>query len=383
MKKENIFGIIMYLIIFAFAVVYGLTVLQTHFEHSTMTQVWQYAIYIICSILVGVIIAAILQELGHLLGAKVGGYKVTKFTVLYFSIFLDGGKYKFGFKNFEGMTGETLIVPNYEKNDNPNPVPYLIYGPIFNLAWFIGSLILFFTFNNGSKFDGDVAYSILTVGLISAVLFVYDIVPVKLDSSTDGYRLMTLAKNKDRKQFNDLLVAQYEANHGTMEIAKDKKEAVSVVVKDTTEGKLIMVYSLLDEKKFDEANKLLEEISEKENELTKRGQLDAAELRLYIMVMTKPLEEMVEYYQNNVTLSQKKEISGDHTMLGIRTYLLLAGLLDKSRSECLIVLKHLAKAYKSTPTNRKHAELVLFNEALEKVCSAHPKWELEIYKLFE
>ena len=383
MKKENIFGIIMYLLIFAFAVVYGLTVLQTHFEHSTMTEVWQYAIYIVCSILVGVILSALLQEFGHFLGAKVAGYKITKFTILYLSIYLDNGKYKFGFKNFEGMTGETQIVPNYEKNDNPNPVPYLIYGPIFNLTWFIGALFLFFYFNNGNPFDGDVAYAILTVGLISAVLFVYDIVPVKLDSSTDGYRLMTLIKNKDRKQFNDLLVAQYETNHGKLEGAKKETADIPAVIKDTTEGKLIILYGLIDEKKYDEANKVLDEIFEKESELTKRGQLEATEQRMYIKIMTTPLDEMVEYYQNEVPLSLKREISSDFTIIGIRTYLLMAGLLDKSRSECLIVLKHIAKAYKNTSPNRRHAELVLFNDALEKVCQAHPKWELEIYKLYE
>ena len=383
MKKENILGIIMYLLIFAFAVVYGLTVLQTHFEHSTMTEVWQYAIYIVSSILVGVILSAILQEFGHFLGAKVGGYKVVKFTILYFTIYLDNGKYKFGFKSFEGMTGETIIVPNYEKKEKPNPVPYLLYGPVFNLAWFVGALFLFFYFNNGNLFDVDVAYAILTVGLISAVLFIYDIIPLKLDSTTDGYRLFAFLKTKDYKQFNDLLVVQYEANYGKLDIKKEDKDDNPVVVSDSVEGKLITVVSLLDDHKFDEASKLLEEISEKEDELTKRGQLDVIELRLYIKIMTNPTDDLADYYQNEVPLSLKKEISSDYTILGIRTYLLMAGLLDKSRSECLIVLKHVSKAYKNTPTNRKHAELVLFNEALKKVCQAHPKWELEIYKLYE
>ena len=61
----------------------------------------------------------------------------------------------------------------------------------------------------------------------------------------------------------------------------------------------------------------------------------------------------------------------------------MAGLFDKSRSECALALSKVAKAYKNTIPSRKHAELVLFNDALEKVCSAHPKWELDIYKLYE
>ena len=92
----------------------------------------------------------------------------------------------------------------------------------------------------------------------------------------------------------------------------------------------------------------------------------------------------MKYYDEDVPLSLKREISSDYnTMTGIRTYLLMAGLLDKTKSECLIVLNKLAKTFRNTPKNRQHSELVLFNEALEKVCRAHPKWELEIYKLYE
>jgi hypothetical protein len=115
MKKESIFGIVMYLLIFAFAVVYGFTVLQRHFQNSAMTAVWQYALYIIGCIVVGIILSAILFEFGHALGAKAGGYKIVKFTILYFTIYVDNGKHKFGFRRFNGLTGETLIVPNYAK----------------------------------------------------------------------------------------------------------------------------------------------------------------------------------------------------------------------------------------------------------------------------
>ena len=86
MKKENVIGLIIYLFIFAFAVVYGLTVLQPHYSNSAMTEVWQYAIYIVGCIVVGVLASALLFELGHVVGAKVGGYKIVKFTMLYFSI---------------------------------------------------------------------------------------------------------------------------------------------------------------------------------------------------------------------------------------------------------------------------------------------------------
>ena len=147
MKKENVFSLFMYLAIFALAVVYGLTVLQTHFKYSAMNAVWQYAVYIIGCIVAGILISAFLFEFGHFLGAKIGGYKIVKMTILYLSFYLENGKRKFGFRKFDGLTGETLIVPNYEKKEKPNPYPYLWYGAFFNFAWFVGTLVCFFYFS--------------------------------------------------------------------------------------------------------------------------------------------------------------------------------------------------------------------------------------------
>ena len=382
MKKENIFGLLMYLVIFAIAIVYGLTVLQTHFQNSSMTEVWQYAIYIVSCILVGVFISAVLFEFGHILGAKVGGYKIMASTLLYLSIYKDGDKWKFGFKNFDGLTGETKIIPDYQKKENPSPYPYLLYGSLFNFVWFIGCVILFFTYYRGTAFDSDLAYAFLTIGLIAVVMFAYNIIPIQLDTSTDGAKLSFLIKNKNTKVYNDLLLAQYQSKHGELPVEEIKKKE-EPVIPDTAEGQVVKLSLLIDERKYDEAAKLVGELEQKQNELSRRSYLELKEHDIYLRIMTTPIEEMAIYYDEKVPLSDKREISQDYSMLGIRTYLLMAGLLDKARGECLIALNKVNKAYKNTPANRKHAELVLFNEALEKVCQAHPKWELEIYKLFE
>lgn len=385
MKKESVFGIVMYLVIFALAVVYGLTVLQTHFKYSAMTAVWQYAVYIIGCIVGGILISAILAEFGHFLGAKVGGYKIVKFTILYFSIYLDKGKHKFGFRKFDGLTGETLIIPNYEKKEKPNPYPYLWYGPFFLISWFIACFVCFFSFNSGSKIDGDIAYGFLTVGLISLILFVYDIVPIKTDTTTNGYQIANLIKTKDIKGYNDLLLAKNDPENslsnasGKLEVNDVQK----VVVNNSPEGKILSILTHIDNQQYDEANALISELLSKTEELTSKNLLEVEESQIYIKIMTTPYEEMAEYYNNEIPLSTKRDISADRSLAGIRTYILMAGLFDKSRSECALVLSKVAKAYKNTIPSRKHAELVLFNDALEKVCNAHPKWELDIYKLYE
>ena len=381
MKKESIISLLIYLLILGVAVIYGLTVLQTHFNNSAMTEVWQYAIYIIGCIIVGIIISAILFELGHAIGAKVGGYKIVFFNVLYFALIRENNKTKFRFKNFDGITGETKIVPNYQKRANPNPFPYLLYGPIFLAAWFAGCIVIFFMFNNGNPLDGDIAYGFLTAGVIAGVLFIYDIIPTKLDSLTDGYRLSLLAKTKDCKAFNDMLLVQYSSTSGDVEVAQEVE--IKENTKFTAESQLAKIYTLIDEKKYEEAKEILKLVFEEENSVSRKSLLEAKEHQIYINIMTMDEETLVKYYSEEVPMSLKREVSADNTIIAIRTYILMAGLLDKSRSECLIALNKLNKAYKNTPYNRKHPELVLFNDALEKVCQAHPKWELEIYKLYE
>lgn len=384
MKKENVFGLIMYLVIFALAIVYGFTVLQTHFKNSAMTAVWQYALYIIGCIVAGVLISALLTELGHLIGAKVGGYKIIKFTILYLSIYLDKGKRKFGFRRFDGLTGETLIVPNYEKKEKPNPYPYLWYGPFFLLSWFIGCIVFFVYFRNGSKLDGDIAYGFLTVGLISLIIFVYDAVPIKTDTTTDGYQIAHLIKTKDVHAYNELLVAKNDPNNNTViAISGEKKKDIQQINVNSIDAKVMAMLNHIDNKEYDKASVIIDELLQRQNELTTRNILDIQESQIYIKIMTTPFEEMAVYYEEQIPLSIKRDISSDRSLGGIRTYILMAGLFDKSRSECALVLSKVAKAYKNTLPSRKHAELVLFNDALEKVCEAHPKWELDIYKLYE
>ena len=105
--------------------------------------------------------------------------------------------------------------------------------------------------------------------------------------------------------------------------------------------------------------------------------------KIYINLYTRDIDEARKYYDEFVPVSERREISNDVSMASIRAYLLMSGLLDKSRSECIIALNNVYRAFKHTPKNRQHTEVELFNEALERVVTAHPDWELEGYKLQE
>ena len=330
----------------------------------------------------GVIALGLLEGLGHILGAKTGGYSIVSMCLFYFTFYKTDGKWKFKMASYDGLTGETKIVPNYKKKERPNPYPFYIYGPVFVTAWIIVCAFMFFTYKNNDGIESDIAYFFLTMGIIALLGLIYNIVPAKLDSMTDGYRLSQI--KKDVESFNDLLDAE-NGGGSTIEKADDTKERKeNKPTKLVAELMLNNVYDLLAEKNYEKAFEMLDEILSHEKEITQKVFLEAKSQYLYAYIVSKSIDEAREYYEKEISFQFRRELSNDYSLPVIRTYILSAGLLDNSQSEVMLSLKKVIKAYKNIPAKRKHAELVLFNDALDLIIQAHPKWEeIPNYKLYE
>ena len=380
MKKEDITGLIAYLIIIALAIIFGLTVLQTHNSESSL-QGFQYVLYIIGAVVVGAVFNGILFELAHVLGAKIGKYDIISVCVLGFCFYKDNGKTKFKFGSFDGLTGETKIVPKEGMVDKANPYPYLFFGSFFFVIEAIAVMIIFSVFRTASDYGlRDIAYGVLTVGAIGLVILLYNILPMRIDSMTDGYRLTMVSNPKNKAAFNELLRVEYEISQGNNDV---EVKVFDEITNFTADLNLNRVYALLDKREYKAAEEILDKIIEAKEEVSEKVYIRARAQKIYINLYTRNLEEAKEYYEKEVPVSERREISNDVSMASIRAYLLMSGLLDKSRSECIIALNNVYRAFKHTPKNRQHTEIVLFNEALEKVVAAHPDWELEGYKLEE
>ena len=378
MKKEDVIGLIIYLIIIALAIVFGLTVLQTHNPDSAFSGFGYVAFVAVC-VIAGVILNSIMFELAHVLGAKIGKYLILSVNVLGFCFYRDhNDKFKFRFASFDGLTGETKIVPKKDFEDKANPTPYLLFGSLFFVVEAVIVMVLFTLFKDSNKaILTDVAYGALTIGAIGLVILFYNIVPLRIDSMTDGYRLTMVSNPKNRAAFNELLRVEYEMQQGN----KVEVKLFDEITNFTADLNLNKVYALLDEKKYEEAEEILDKIIEAKQGIDYKVYIRARAQKIYINLLNKDLESAKAYYDKEVPVSERREISNDISMQSIRAYLLMSGLLDKSRSECIIALNNVYKAFKRTPKNRQGTELALFNEALEKVVAAHPDWELDGYKL--
>ena len=377
MKKEDVIGLIIYLIIIALAIVFGITVLQAHNPDSSF-QGFSYVGFVAICVILGVVLNAIMYELAHILGAKVGKYLILSVNVLGFTFYREQDKFKFRFSSFDGLTGETKIVPKKGFEDKANPTPYLLFGSLFFVLEAVIVMVLFTLFKDSKTAAlTDVAYGALTVGAIGLVILFYNIVPLRIDSMTDGYRLTMVSNSKNKAAFNELLRVEYEMQQGN----KVEVKLFDEITNFTADLNLNKVYALLDEKKYDEAEQILDKIIAAKEGIDVKVYIRARAQKIYINLMNKDLEAAKAYYDKEVPVSERREISNDVSMQSIRAYLLMSGLLDKSRSECIIALNNVYKAFKKTPKNRQATELTLFNEALDKVVAAHPDWELDGYKL--
>ena len=378
MKKEDITGLIVYLIIIAFAIIFGLTVLQAHQQESTLSG-FLYVLYIIGAVLVGAILNAVLFETAHVVGAKIGKYEIVSVNILGLCFYKDEGKRKVRFSSFDGLTGETKIVPKDGMVEKANPYPYLLFGSIFFAVEAVAVMVIFSIFRHSEEMGlRDVAYALLTVGAIGLVVLIYNILPMHIDSMTDGYRLTMVSNPKNKLAFNELLRVEYEISQGNDDV---EVRIFDEITNFTADLNLNRVYALLDKKEYKAAEEILDKIIEAKQEVSEKVYIRARAQKIYINLYTRNLEEAKEYYEKEVPVSERREISNDVSMASIRAYLLMSGLLDKSRSECIIALNNVYRAFKHTPKNRQHTEITLFNEALEKVVAAHPDWELEGYKL--
>ena len=377
MKKEDISGMIVYLLILGFSFVFIFTVLKDYASSSGLGSA--YIPFILGAGIAGIVFNAILFECAHILGAIAGGYTIISINILGLCLKKDAGKWKLCISGFDGFTGETKIVPKDGRKKQSNPYPYLLFGSLFFVLEVVAVMVVFSMYRTQLGGLGNLAYFILTMGAMGLIIFVYNILPFKLDSMTDGYRLTKVTNPKNREAFNELLKVEYDISQGKEVDIKVFTEITNY----TADLNLNKVYALLDARKFDEAVEILDGIINAKSNVSNSVYIRAKAQKVYIHLINDDMETAMTYYDKEVPVSERREISDDNSMACIRAYILMAGLLDKSRSEVVIAINKVGGAYKKTPANRKEIERQLFNDALKKVNEAHPKWELDKYYLPE
>lgn len=374
MKKSDIAGFVIYILMFAIAITIGIFVIRTLFNPSPfgggafMPYLWTLLI-----ILSALVVNSFGLELLHLLGGKLGGYNIVAFNVFGLCFYKALGKWKFGFKSFDGLTGETVLAPKSEKS---KPHAYVWFPILGYLIELIAGIVIFTIFKGKSSesWKAIVALFAIIYITVSSMIALYNFFPARLDSMTDGYRLTLITKPVNVEAYNELMRIE--------NLQREGKEVGSIKVFEeitefTTAINLMSVYEKLGKHELIEAEKMIDKIIEFPEKISSTTYNRLIAQKLYIKIMTLPKAEAQKYYDENVDDKIRRFISNDTSMESIRAYVLIAGILDESSAEVSYANASKAKAMKKTLPARAKVEEELYAEAIAFVKKAHKTWEIE------
>ena len=373
MNKEDAASLFVYAIMLALPLLVGLLVIRPLFSEVSISM--NPYLFTILVVVLGLIINVIIIELGHIVGGKIGKYDIVSVNMLGFCFYKILGKWKFGFRNFDGLTGETVLSPKSEKS---NPKAYIWFPILFYVVELITCIVLY---SVGANADVDhlslrvLSLASIIVLVIWSIISLYNFVPFHLDSTTDGYRLTLILSNPvNIEAYNELLRIQNLQREGK-EVEEIK--LFDIITDFTASLNLMTVYECLGAKDFEKAAKIIEPMLNEENKISNTTYQRLIAQYLYIKIMTSPIDDARNYYDTNVDDKTRRFISNDISMESLRAYILIAGLLDESQGEILYVQSKIKKAMKIALPARKEIEQQLYQDALNKVYEVHPEWKAE------
>jgi hypothetical protein len=364
MKKEDIASWFVYGLMIVIALFVGLQIIAPAFQVLSIVGAAQYA-YAIITILIGFLLNAFLLELGHVLGAVVGQYDIRSVNVLGLAIYRSGAGWRLGLKNYEGLTGETIVAP---KNDKAKPTLNLWGGLVI---YFIEVVVGFSLAYSLFPVDQWGRYALIIIIAIGGMLMIYNFMPFKMDTITDGYRLATMNQGRGNAMYQELTRIE--------KALKEKKNPFPAkVFKEQNTFTLQITFYQLYQFLFDEAYEDAMKLTKKTMTIPRIADAMLAKLKtieLYIQLITNTGKNQSRYFYD-LDSRERKYIANDNQMTTISTYLMVAGLIEDSYSEAFFCFERVSGALKRIhEPGRKQAEEVLFNRVFKRVKQKHKDWK--------
>lgn len=368
MKKEDIFSIFIFIILAAGGFISVYTI-GAKFAVDFMSRFW----FALLTIVIAIIFNIVGLEGLHALGGKLGGYEVNGFNVFGFGWRKVKGKWNFKFNEFDGLGGEVKLAPKKEKT-NLKPfiwIPIIGYVVEFALGF---ALIKLATSQDATiEIPQWLAYGALLFLVVSTAIALYNLIPIKLDSMTDGYRLILISNPINKEAYDELMrVESLQINGENVGEIK----TFDVVSEFTAEINLLSVYDNLSKKNFEKGLQVIEMMLEQDKKINEITRNRLMSQKLYILLMS-DLDKANDYYDTIFKDKERRFLANDLSAESLRAYALVAGILDDSQSEVSLVAKRFKKVLKETPETRAKIEEKLFNEAIEKILEKNKDWKKE------
>lgn len=380
MKKNDVMGYVVYALMIAIACIVAFVVIRPIFSDTSYANVLPMNgfVFVLLAILAGYFLGAILIELGHLLGAKIGKYKIISLNILglCFSHKADGSR-KVGFASFDGLTGETRVVPLDVKKSNPR---HMISMPLVLFLLEVIACVTVMVISKVFVSQDDLVwiwgyvFALVTLA-VSGVLYLYDIFPAQLDGKNDGYLIPILTNQTNTEAYNRMLVAEDRLANGLSAGDMPVYESVTDFTSRVNDVKL---YEDLKKGDYQDALRIVELTIKCKKDVSSRVYGAAISQKVAITLMSSPLEEAKSFYIA-LPLEDKKHVASLSCGPSVRAYILVSGLIEDSLSETEAAMDHADAAIKASGSDKKPIEEKLVKEAVEKVLAVHPDWDLSAY----
>ncbi|MEN9819490.1 MAG: hypothetical protein RL379_268 [Bacillota bacterium] len=363
MKKEEFLTLIVYGVMIAIAIFVGVNIIAPAFVTLGINGISQYG-YAIVTIFGAFIINVISLEVGHILGALAGGYAINTVNFLGLAFVRTKEGFKIRFQAYEGLTGETTVTPRAKKI---RPRLFLWGGLIVYFIEILLCLVIAYGFFNELQWGRYASIIIIAVG---GMLMIYNFMPFKLDTVTDGYRLATLTTTQGNAAYVELQRIEKAYKEGKdpqpFQVGKDLNNL-------TIQIYFHKIYQALVDEDYQTAEKDLKLVSTSPR-LGETLQQKIFIIQTFIYFMkAKPTAAKTYYYK--LDSKQRKYLSNDTNMITLSTYLYVAGMIEESFSEASYTFERQHISIKKIhESGRKAAESILFNRVLKLVKKKNSSW---------
>lgn len=372
MKKNDFATIIAYALMIGVAIMMGLLVIKPILEQygATINSSINSILLIVLSLVAGIILNALLVELLHLAGAKAGKYEIYSFVILGIGMKKTKEKKKFGFHSFEGLTGETKVRPLDPKTSS---LGLFVFLPILGLI--VEVITLMILHNVASKNGGSMAWlsvMCLTILAVTAMVFIYDLFPARLDTDNDGFLLMLLTKPANKYAYNNILEQEYCKK---FELPTPAPVVYDDITEFTAGLNIVSVANLIVEGKSKEAEDILNIHLNPEIHVPSSVHNEAMAYKLALLLERKDKNAGKKYY-DELTDNERSYIASMTTMAALRCYILISAFVENSENECNYAIDKVSQVLKHTDKDILEAEKSIVDSEVKEVRTVHISWDV-------
>lgn len=311
---------------------------------------------------ISVFAQVIIHEAGHLIFGLLTGYRFSSFRILSFIFIEEDEHMKLKRYSLAGTAGQCLMIPPEDTSNNASVILYNLGGVIANAITGLIFLLLYFITDKTSILS-SVILALSVFGFLYAIV---NGIPLNLKNiSNDGSNVLSLINNKEAVRcFRLQMKISAETTKG-IRLKDMPKEWFTVPSDEAMKNKIIATIGvfacnrLMDEKNFEEADRLMKHLLETDNGIVGLHKKLLICDCIYCELISQNRKNVIDNLLNNEQKVFMKQMKKFPTV--IRTEYLHALISEKNKKKAenfKILFEKCAKTYPYQGDIQSERELI-------------------------